>query len=169
MTFKLPNSEFWLKSGALLAIAVTLGVHFQTRYRIGIDPQETLSMTDRVFLVDIKNRVVEKGASYVFAVKNAEPVYEDGREMVKRVAGMPGDFVEINADFDITVNGQKVGKGFWHLQGQDPVFVREHFTGSRLLGDDEYWMMGLSEKSFDSRYFGPVRSEQIRGKAYGIF
>lgn len=25
MTFKLPNSEFWLKSGALLAIAVTLG------------------------------------------------------------------------------------------------------------------------------------------------
>ena len=106
MTFKLPNSEFWLKSGALLAIAVTLGVLFQTRYRIGIDPQETLSMTDRVFLVDIKNRVVEKGASYVFAVKNAEPVYEDGREMVKRVAGMPGDFVEINADFDITVNGQ---------------------------------------------------------------
>ena len=95
MTFKLPNSEFWLKSGALLAIAVTLGVLFQTRYRIGIDPQETLSMTDRVFLVDIKNRVVEKGASYVFAVKNAEPVYEDGREMVKRVAGMPGDFVYI--------------------------------------------------------------------------
>ena len=89
MTFKLPNSEFWLKSGALLAIAVTLGVLFQTRYRIGIDPQGTLSMTDRVFLVDIKNRVVEKGASYVFAVKNAEPVYEDGREMVKRVAGCP--------------------------------------------------------------------------------
>ena len=92
MTFKLPNSEFWLKSGALLAIAVTLGVLFQTRYRIGIDPQETLSMTDRVFLVDIKNRVVEKGASYVFAVKNAEPVYEDGREMVKRSARVSGTY-----------------------------------------------------------------------------
>ena len=169
MSFTLPNRRFWIKALPALAVAIALGLFFQSRYRVGIDSQSTLSMVNRVFLVDIKDRTIEKRAAYVFAVRNASPVYEDGRELVKHVVGVPGDFVEISSDYDITVNGMQVGKGLWHLQDEDSETVRERFAGSRLLGDDEYWVMGLSEKSFDSRYFGPVHAEQIQGRAYGIF
>ena len=168
MTFKLPTRRFWVSSLTLLGAVSAAGMGFQSRYRLGIDPQQTLSMDARVFVVDIKDRKIERGKSYVFSVRNASPVYEDGTEMVKRAVGLPGDVVRIDEYFSITVNGRPAGQGLWHLQNQDMRTVRERFTGTRVLGEDEYWMMGLSVKSFDSRYFGPVRSEQIRGRAYGL-
>jgi len=51
-----------------------------------------------------------------------------------------------------------------------PDWSRVHHLGNRdwfgpyKLGPDEYWMMGDNrDNSLDSRYFGPVRSEALRG------
>jgi len=38
-------------------------------------------------------------------------------------------------------------------------------AGSQILGPDEYWVTGdNSDRSTDSRSFGPVRREAIRGR-----
>jgi len=33
----------------------------------------------------------------------------------------------------------------------------------------EYWLMGIHERSLDSRYFGPVSSDRLVGRAYPIY
>lgn len=164
-----PKKSFWLKAGVSLAVITMFGVGFQSRFRIGIDPQSTLSMIDRVFLIDIKDKHIERGQNYVFAVRTNFPIYKDGTELVKRVVGMPGDLVSIDVNYNIKVNGVLVGKGLWHLKELDQNIVRLRFVGARRLDTDEYWVMGYSEKSFDSRYFGAISADQIRGKAYGLF
>ena len=166
---KVPNKVFWAKALGLLAVVASMGYAFQSRFQIGIDPQKTLSMEKRVFLIDTKDQHLERGGIFVFKTQGAEPVYADGTELVKRVVGMPGDRVEITPYFDILVNGERVARGLWHLRQLEQGEVRKKFTGTRVLNDNEYWVTGRSFKSFDSRYFGPITSAQIKGRAYGLF
>jgi len=61
---------------------------------------------------------------------------------------------------DVTVaqpqNLVKRDNSYWS-GGSDEFYVE--------LGDDEYWLMGDNRKnSHDARFFGPVKSENIRGK-----
>ena len=47
----------------------------------------------------------------------------------------------------------------------DPnLFVRE-----TDLGKDQYFMLGQSPRSFDSRYWGTISETQILGRAYPLF
>ena len=46
---------------------------------------------------------------------------------------------------------------------------KKKFYGSRVLKDGEYWMMGTKYLSFDSRYWGPIKEDQIVARAYVIF
>lgn len=76
------------------------------------------------YLVAVRSRTVRR-SSLVVVEHPARPGYE----MVKRVAGVPGERV-----------------------------------GDRILGPDEYWVIGDNEVgSTDSRDFGPVGREAIRG------
>lgn len=166
---QLPSRAFLVRSSIALLIIFSLGWGFQSRFRIGIDTQSTLSMIDRVFLIDIKDRAIERDKKYVFVVTTAIPIYDKGTELIKRVVGLPGDTVTIDEHFNILVNNSLVAKGLWHLQDIDQKLVKQRFVGSRILAADEFWVMGFSEKSFDSRYFGPIHADQIKGKAYGLF
>lgn len=166
---QMPTKAFWVKASIALLIIFSFGWSFQSRYRIGIDTQSTLSMTNRVFLIDIKDQEIKRDKNYVFVVTKALPIYDQGTELIKRVVGLPGDTVSIDEDFNILVNHHVVAKGLWHLKEIDQKVVQERFVGSRVLAPDEFWVMGLSEKSFDSRYFGPIHADQIKGRAYGLF
>ncbi len=161
--------RFWVFGPLLLTLVIAAGFAFQSRWRIGIDPQATLCLSDRVYLVDTKDVRPERGAVFVFLSEGAEPVYENGTKLAKRMTGMPGDRIEITDDLEMRVNGVKIAQGFWHLRDADTALIRERFTGSRVLSEDEFWMTGESPKSFDSRYFGPVRRDRIMGRAYGLF
>jgi nickel-type superoxide dismutase maturation protease len=58
-----------------------------------------------------------------------------GYEIVKRLAGVPGDMV-----------------------------------GERVLGDDEYWVEGdFTQRSTDSRQFGPVPRDALKARAVLIY
>ena len=161
--------RFWTFGPLLLAIAMGAGYAFQSRWKIGIDPQATLCLADRVYLVDTKDVRPERGGVFVFLSEGAGPVYEDGTKLAKRMTGLPGDRIEITDDLEMRVNGVHIAQGFWHLRDVDAALIRERFTGSRVLKEDEFWMTGESPKSFDSRYFGPVRRDRIVGRAYGLF
>ena len=163
------TKTFWMKAVVAVGVVVSLGYSFQSRFHIGVDTQETLSMGKRIFVIDLKDHQLQKGDVYVFRTVGAEPVYKDGTELVKRMVAMPGDTVEITDTFDILVNGESVAKGLWHLREAEQNLVLERFTGKRILKENQFWMCGESFKSFDSRYFGTISAEQIKGKAYAIF
>ncbi len=89
------------------------------------------------------------------------------RQLVKRVIGLPGESVEVK-DGVVTVynpqhpngfnpdEGQTYAKSFTDTPGDVPKFT---------VPDNEVFVMGDNRhNSLDSRYFGPVRSEDIVGK-----
>lgn len=163
------RGRFLLKALALLLIMVVAGRSFANRYRIGFDLKKGRCLPNyRLFLVDTKDKLLVPGKIYTFLARGTEPVVAAETWMVKRLVAVPGDLVAISQDdFQITVNGIAVGKGlYWAAQlGSD----KGKFCGTKELPADHYWFLGDNETSFDSRYWGSVKSEQIVGRARPLF
>lgn len=79
--------------------------------------------------------------------------YLRGKKILKKVVGAPGDSYEI--DTAVVINGNE-------LPGSKVVLSRrEKKARTGTLGDDEWIVLGTHQGSYDSRYFGPVRTENI--------
>ncbi|MFC6674132.1 signal peptidase I [Marinobacterium aestuariivivens] len=160
--------RFCAKAGIALTIIWAAGTAFADRYRIGIDSQVVKCIPGySVYLIDKKDLELKRDAIYVFTARGLQPVYEDGTEMVKYLRGIPGDHIAIKYQGNIYVNDKYVGYGLSHAEkiGQP----EESFLGEAKLKPGNYWFMGTSDQSFDSRYWGTVKDDQIIGRAYPLF
>jgi signal peptidase I len=100
----------------------------------------------------------------VRAFNRAQPVY------VKRVVGLPGEEVTILGNQNrLSIDGQV-------LESPAPFDHTDYFMPpdttiwSCKLGPGEYALFGdNSDNSEDSRYWGPVRHERLRGKAFLVY
>ena len=93
----------------------------------------------------------------------ARGVLGDGRTIIKRVVGLPGDTVLLDSG-GLTVNGV--------FPEGAPVPVTSGSNESRAwsLGPDEYFVLGdAPEFSTDSRAFGPVHRRAIVGRAWLVY
>lgn len=116
----------------------------------------------------------------------------DGKRLVKRVIGLPGDTIELRADA-LILNGQPVQytplesetlPNLGATERKSHSFATEQLPGRshvvavwpavRALRDfgpckvppGQYFMMGDNrDDSFDSRYYGPVERRRIVGRA----
>lgn len=91
-----------------------------------------------------------------------------GMAMMKTVAGVPGDRVEVNMR-GVWVNGHPLPYSGQLVRSTAYPWVQlPHQLGSFTLGLGQYWMYGrgarppLAAQSFDSRYWGPIQRRQIR-------
>lgn len=134
-------------------------------YHLGVDGQKARCLPWSVFIVKKSVPVeVRQGDLLQFRVDGIGHGF-DGLLFVKMVGAIPGDRVEIRGD-ELFVNGSSRGK-LWLIKTLkkrpgdfDRVFV---------VPPDEYLMLGTTPESFDGRYWGTVKKEQILGSAYPIF
>ena len=78
---------------------------------------------------------------------------------IKRVVGMPGEDIRI-AEGRVYINGDLLPEDI--LQGTKEAAEKEWFNGP-----DEYFLLGDNRAdSNDSRAFGPVSGELVRGRAW---
>ncbi|CAM5561297.1 hypothetical protein ECAE60S_04547 [Eoetvoesiella caeni] len=138
-----------------------------SRYRIGIDPQVEKCIPGKTFyLIDLKDKELVRDNIYVFRAKGLQPLFPNGTQMVKYLRGMPGDTIEVTPEHKVLINGTQAGNGlFLTRELHQPA---EKFIGKAALKTNNYWFMGLSDRSFDSRYWGVVKDEQIIGRAYPL-
>ena len=81
---------------------------------------------------------------------------KEGEIIIKRIIGMPGDTVSIR-DNTIYVNGEEVEEDYAYGETSDYDEV--------TLGDDEYFILGDNRLiSKDSRYFGPLKEDELMGE-----
>ncbi len=94
-------------------------------------------------------------------------IQHEGQENVKRVVGLPGETLEIR-DGNLLVNNAVI-------QLPAPLRIRTLVSkgafgrGPVQLGKDEYFLLGDGGYlSRDSRVWGPIRSEFLRGKVIAV-
>ena len=80
----------------------------------------------------------------------------DDEIIIKRIIGMPGETVEIR-NGEIYINGEVIEDEYAYGETSDYDEV--------TLGDDEYFILGDNRLiSKDSRYFGPVKEDELMGE-----
>ncbi|MCF0254104.1 MAG: S26 family signal peptidase [Duodenibacillus sp.] len=142
------------------------------RFVIGIERQGSACLPLRAALIDKGGRRLVRGGLAAFRARGLQPFLRDGALVVKRVAGLPGDAVEVTgcedaATAEVRVNGVAVARGL-PLAALLPAGRRMAYCGRwRLAG--AYWLMGDSSSAWDSRYWGPVAEGRIVGRAYALW
>lgn len=90
--------------------------------------------------------------------------YDAKTYYIKRIIGLPGETVYIDADGAIYINEEKLEENY----GNEVIFDGGLATGFVFLGSDEYFVLGDNRNhSTDSRdpSVGPVKRDDIIGRA----
>lgn len=88
-----------------------------------------------------------------------------GCDFIKRILALPGETVEVNND-TIFVNGKPLAEPYVPVDFETlPGFYMQN--GPVTLGSDEYFAVGDNRPhSSDSRSWGPIKKNEIVGKAF---
>jgi signal peptidase I len=92
---------------------------------------------------------------------------DKSKDFIKRVIGIPGDRIQMQ-DKQILVNGQPFDDkyGFYDERAGNP----SRSFGPVVVPKDHYFVMGDNrDHSMDSRFWGFVPSEAVKGKAFIIY
>lgn len=139
----------------------------QGRYWVGIDLQQYRCLPWTVYLVERSEADLERGRYYQVEARGLAPFFKDGTRFAKELVGLPGDHVRVVRGH-VEVNGQQ--RGWLNPKILERVGKPyQAFERDIVLGADEYWLMGTSWTSYDSRYWGPATRNQIRGEAHPVW
>lgn len=79
--------------------------------------------------------------------------------LLKRIVAVEGDIIETRSNGVVLINGEKKGKIF-KIKGLTDKIENTRY----ILKKDEYYVMGDTETSFDSRYLGILRKKDFKSE-----
>lgn len=159
---------------ALLIHAIPVGniirTHFLQAFKIPAGSMlPTLEIGDRIFVdktTEAKTSI-KRGDILIFVYPKDEK-----KDFIKRVIGLPGDKIEIK-DKEIYINDEKLTENY--IIRQDPhIKPREYEPrdnmGTITIPSDSLFVLGDNrDQSYDSRYWGFVKTDKVKGKVIKIY
>lgn len=136
-----------------VAVAVMFGVIFGITAVKGGDMEPELSAGDLILYYRIENNYVRND---VVVMKR------DGSEYIGRLIGMPGDTINITSSGTVSIDGNNIFEN-------NIFYETKPYEGSSryplTMGQDEYFLLAdKRDTAKDSRYFGPVKRSELKGK-----
>jgi conjugal transfer pilin signal peptidase TrbI len=132
------------------------------------------SLSHRVFLIFSAPAKIKIGDYLVFKYDNGHRYLDrfilkslsDHNMLTKQVGCTPGDTLTVDDERRFSCNGNPLGQALRTDSRGDvlPLFV---FNG--VVPQGRYFMIGSNPRSFDSKYFGFVKKNEIFYKAYPIW
>jgi len=97
---------------------------------------------------------------------------DESKDFIKRVIGVGGDRIEIRQK-KIYINGQPFKDVYGHYQESNPSSSYIQFKnnlGPIVVPSDSLFVMGDNrDRSYDSRFWGFVKLNMVKGKAFIIY
>ena len=166
--FRDPHHRGRVAGFLMLGAALLLpGAYLADRFHLGIDPQLVRCLPElRAVLIDRARHPTHIGELVVFEALGLAPAFADGTLLVKRLAALPGDRVEVSAA-GVRVNGTEAARGLDLARqlGHAP----EDFAGSYTIPPGTFLALGTDPLSLDGRYYGPLPDTLQRGTATILF
>jgi len=140
-------------------ISLSLFVYLFSPYKvIGNSMSPVIKSGDKVL---ITNSLLT-GKIDRFDIVVVQPPESGGEKLIKRVVGLPGEFIEIRSG-DVLVNNSLLLEPF--LENKGDVIFRSINMKVIQIPQDFYFILGdYREKSTDSRNFGALHRKAIIGK-----
>ncbi|MFO7718013.1 MAG: signal peptidase I [Thermodesulfobacteriota bacterium] len=93
---------------------------------------------------------------------------DPSKDFIKRIIGLPGDTIEVR-DKDVYRNEEKLQEPYVQHTDSSIVPRRDNF-GPVTVPEGKYFVMGDNrDESYDSRFWGFVDQETIKGQAWIIY
>jgi conjugal transfer pilin signal peptidase TrbI len=136
---------------------------------LGYDPHEDRCLPDVHLSLLVHHRPAEINDGDMVFFDKPPGVFDWVKEkyIMKVVGGVPGDHITIK-EGEVKINGKTIVSGF-------PLAVTyyhkpiEYYEKDEKIPPGKIFMIGYSKLSDDSRYWGYLDKNLIRGQAYKIF
>lgn len=155
--------EWLVVIAASVGFAIVLRTFVVQSFSIPSESMEsTLEIGDRLMIEKVSHRLssIDRGDIVVF--RRPPEIPGTTEELIKRVIGVGGDSVQ-GLNGTIYVNGE----------AQDEPYINEAPFGDfgpLTVPDDELFVMGDNrDRSLDSRVFGTISTDTVRGTAFLTF
>lgn len=159
------NSDLSLNRNSnkiLLSIILLLGIGYYSSKNLLIN--ESDSITTGIYRKTLFNNF-SKGNYVMFLPEDKFQKYigkislnkRNGKKIIllKKIAASEGDEIEVN-NFILYINGEEKGK-LLKLKGLTEISP----SYKKILKKDEFFLLGETANSFDSRYFGTVQRKEL--------
>ena len=147
-------TRFLLKMLVLVLILVLLfGVVFGVTPMKGDDMKPKLAPGDLLLYFRLESNYLRNDVVVIRV---------DGVKYVGRIIGMPGESIEITPDKELLINGVKVDEE--EIFYPTPMYSDAVNYAIQMQGDEYFILCDKRETARDSRYFGPVKNDEIKGK-----
>lgn len=153
----------WLKTLAI-ALVIVLILHyfvFNLSTVEGHSMEPTLTEEEWLFVNKFVYLTGSPKVGDVVILEEPGWMGEEKKLLVKRVVGLPGDVIEIK-DHQLYRNGELVDEPY------TDVLIEGSSLGPQVISEGHYFVMGDNRHelaSLDSRSFGAVPEDLIRGRA----
>lgn len=120
---------------------------------------ETFHQSDYLIVDELSYLLRDPIRGEVIVFKNPQ---NESQYFIKRIIGLPNETVSVhNGEVSITKDGNTFNLDQTYIGSESP---KDAF---KKLGPDEYFVMGDNRAvSWDSRYWGALKREKIRGRAF---
>lgn len=98
-----------------------------------------------------------------------------GVQLFQRIIGLPGERIEIR-DKMVYINGQRLDDPWRHASKDELAYISSPELRKRdnlapvMIGGDQVFVMGDNrDRSYDSRFYGPVPISNLQGRALYVY